>query len=189
MTSSTQSAQIAGGVWTFDQVHSLIEFAARHNEIAYVKGRFPKFAGTIDIDEQDLLKSKVNLTIDAAAVDSQAAQGRLDLINGEDVLATSAHPEITFRSKNIQQQDLTHFVVTGDLSMRGVTREVAVPIDFNGIVNTRMGTIAGFSGNLVLKMSDFGVPFAREFEPGRRVVGDDIKIELQIEAKPQQPAS
>src|SRR6266568_2599227 len=109
---TTQAAQIAGGMWTFDTNHSLIEFAARHNEIAFVKGRFRTFSGT--------------------------------------------------------------------------TKQVQVPLEFNGIVTTRMGAAAGFSGNLVLKLSDFGVPFTREFEPGRRVVGDDLKVELQIEAKPQQ---
>jgi polyisoprenoid-binding protein YceI len=68
--------------------------------------------------------------------------------------------------------------------MRGITREVQVPLSFNGIVTTRMGQAAGFSGNLTLKLSDFAVPFTREFEPGKRVVDDDLKVELQIEAKP-----
>src|SRR4030081_265313 len=145
-----QAAQIAGGTWTIDTNHSLIEFAARHNEIAYVKGRFRKFSGTIGVDEQDLLKSSVNLTIDAASVESGAVQGREDLINGEDLLDTTKFPEISFKSKSIQQKDLNNFVVTGDLSMRGVTKEVQVPIAFNGVVTTRMGPTAGFSGNLVL---------------------------------------
>ena len=77
-------------------------------------------------------------------------------------------------------------VVTGDLGLRGTTRQVQVPLTFNGVVTTRMGVAAGFSGDLTLKLSDFGVPFTREFEPGRRVVGDELKVELQIEAKPRQ---
>src|SRR6266699_923714 len=129
---TTQAAQIAGGTWTIDTNHSLIEFAARHNEIAYVKGRFRKFSGTINVDEKDL----------------------------------------------------DNYVITGDLTMRGTSKEAQVPVQFNGIVTTRMGAAAGFSGNLVLKLSDFSVPFTREFEPGRRVVGDDLKVELQVEAKP-----
>ena|SRR5579859_451316 len=185
---TTQSTQIAGGTWTIDTNHSLIEFAARHNEIAYVKGRFRKFSGTIAVDDQDLLKSSVNVAIDATSVDSQAVQGREDLINGPDMLDTAQFPEINFKSKKIQQKDLNHYVVTGDLTLRGITKEVQVPLDLNGIVTTRMGQAAGFSGNLVLKLSDFQVPFTREFEPGRRVVGDDLKVELQIEAKPQAPA-
>jgi polyisoprenoid-binding protein YceI len=70
--------------------------------------------------------------------------------------------------------------------MRGITREVQVPLAFNGVVTTRMGVSAGFSGDLTLRLSDFQVPFTREFEPGKRVVGDELKVELQIEAKPQQ---
>jgi polyisoprenoid-binding protein YceI len=186
---TTQATQIAGGTWTIDTVHSLIEFAARHNEIAYVKGRFRKFTGTINVDEQDLLKSQVDLTIDTTSVDSQAVQGREDVINGEEMLDTARYPEITFKSKNIQLKDLNHYVVTGDLTMRGITKEVQIPLDFNGVVTTRMGMAAGFSSNLVLKLSDFAVPYAREFEPGRRAIGDDLKVELQIEAKPQPPAS
>jgi polyisoprenoid-binding protein YceI len=181
---TAQAAQIAGGTWTIDTNHSLIEFAARHNEVAYVKGRFRKFSGTINVDEQDLLKSGVDLNIDAASVESQAVQGREDLINGADMLDTATYPQITFKSKGVKQQDLNNYVVTGDLSLRGISKEVQVPITLNGIVTTRMGTIAGFSGNLVIKLSDFQVPFTREFEPGRRVVGDDLKVELQIEAKP-----
>jgi polyisoprenoid-binding protein YceI len=184
---TTQAQQIGGGTWTIDPNHSLIEFAARHNEIAYVKGRFRTFSGSIDVDEQDLLKSTVNLTIDATSVDSQAVQGREDLIKGEEMLEVTKYPEITFKSKNITQQDMAHYVVTGDLTLRGVSKEVQVPVQFNGIVTTRMGMAAGFSGALRLKLSDFGVPFTREFEPGRRVVGDELKVELEIEAKPQQP--
>jgi polyisoprenoid-binding protein YceI len=189
MTSTApQAAQIGAGAWAIDPNHSLIEFAARHNEIADVKGRFRKYSGTINVNEQDLLKSTVELTIDTTSVDSQAIQGREDLIKGEEMLDVAKYPEITFKSKSIQQKDLSNYVVTGDLSMRGITKEVQVPMAFNGLVSTRMGLIAGFSGQLTLSMADFQVPFTREFEPGRRVVGDQLKIELQIEAKPAQPA-
>jgi polyisoprenoid-binding protein YceI len=185
MTTAAQAAQIAGGTWTIDTNHSLIEFAALHISIAYVKGRFRTFSGTINVDEEDLLKSSVDLVIDAKSVESQAVLGREDLINGEDMLDTTKFPEITFKSKDIQQKDANSFVVSGDLTLRGISREVQVPLTFNGVVTTRMGVSAGFSGYLTLKLSDFGVPFTREFEPGRRVVGDELKVELQIEAKPQ----
>jgi polyisoprenoid-binding protein YceI len=188
-TSAAQAAKIAGGTWTIDTNHSLIEFAALHNTIAYVKGRFRKFSGTINVNEQDLLKSSIDLTIDAKSVDSQAVQGREDLINGEEMLDTNKYPEISFKSKRIEQKDLQNFVVTGDLTLRGNTKEIKVPLSFNGIVTTRMGAAAGFSGNLTLNMDEFQVPFTREFEPGKRVVGNELKVELQIEAKPQQPAT
>jgi polyisoprenoid-binding protein YceI len=185
MTSAAQATQIGGGTWTIDTVHSLVEFAALHNTIAYVKGRFRTFSGTINVNENDLLKSSVEVTIDATSVESQAVQGREDLINGADMLDTGTYPQITFKSKSIQQKGANEFVVTGDLTMRGVTKETQVPLTFNGIVTTRMGLAAGFSGNLTLKLSDFSVPFTREFEPGKRVVADELKVELQVEAKPQ----
>ena len=186
MTTAAQSAQIAGGTWTIDTNHSLIEFAALHNTIAWVKGRFQKFSGTVNVDEKDLLKSTVDLTIDTRSVQSQAVQGREDLINGEELLDSNKYPEISFKSKQITQKAPNEFIVNGDLTLRGITKQVQVPLTFNGIVTTRMGVAAGFSGHLTLKLSDFGVPFAREFEPGKRVVGDELKVELQIEAKPQQ---
>ena len=185
MTTAAQTAQIAGGTWTIDPSHSLIEFAALHFTIAYVKGRFRQFSGTINVDEQDLLKSSIDLSIDTTSVESQAVQGREDLINGDDLLSTGTHPTITFKSKAIQQKGANDFVVSGDLTLRGTTKEVQVPMTFNGIATTRMGVVAGFSGNLTLNLDDFAVPFTREFEPGKRVVGNELKVELQIEARPK----
>src|SRR5579864_260713 len=105
MTSSpAQAARLGAGTWTIDTNHSLIEFAALHNTIAYVKGRFRQFSGTINVNEQDLLKSTIDLSIDAKSVESQAVQGREDLINGEEMLNTSQFPEITFKSKKISQK-------------------------------------------------------------------------------------
>jgi len=188
-TTSPQGTQITGGTWAIDKNHSLIEFAAKHFDIAYVKGRFKNFSGTITVDEQDLLKSQVELTIDATSLDSQAVQMREDLIKGEEMLEVDKYPEIKFRSRRIEQKDLANYVVHGDLTLRGITKEVQIPVAFGGVVSTRMGMRAGFSGSLTINKSDFNVPFNREFEPGRHVVGDDIKVELQVEAAPQQPAA
>ncbi len=187
-TTPQQAAQIAGGVWNIDQNHSLIEFAAKHFDIAYVKGRFKSFSGKINVNEQDLLQSSVELTIDASSLDSQAVQMREDLIKGEEMLEVGKYPTISFKSTKISQQGAMGFVVTGDLTMRGITKQLQIPLQFGGLVSTRMGPRAGFSGELTLNKSDFQVPFNREFEPGRAVVGDNIKIELQIEAAPAQPA-
>jgi polyisoprenoid-binding protein YceI len=185
----TMTAQIGAGVWNIDPNHSLIEFSAKHFDIAYVKGRFKGFSGTIEVNEQDLLDSKVELTIDATSLDSQAVQMREDLIKGEEMLEASKYPTITFKSTSIKGRDATHFDVTGDLTLRGITKQITIPVDFGGMVTTRMGLRAGFSGTAEVNKSDFQVPFNREFEPGRQVVGDIIKIELQIEAAPAPPPS
>jgi len=183
MTSASQ-AQISGGVWTIDPNHSLIEFSARHFDIAWVKGRFKSFSGKIDVDSQDLLKSTVELSIDASSLDSQAVQMREDLIKGEEMLEVGKYPTITFKSTRITSRDASHYDVTGDLTMRGITKSITLPIEFGGLVTTRMGPRAGFSSTLTLNKSDFQVPFNREFEPGRFVVADEIKVELQIEVAP-----
>src|SRR5438105_13694696 len=125
MTSSAaQAAQIGGGTWNIDANHSLIEFSAKHFDIAYVKGRFRKFSGTINVNEQDLLRSGVELTIDAGSVDSQAVQMREDLIKGEEMLEADKYPTISFKSTGIQQKDHNNFVVSADMTMRGVTKPV-----------------------------------------------------------------
>src|SRR5438876_8142697 len=171
-TTPQQSAQISGGVWNIDPNHSLIEFSAKHFDIAYVKGRFRGFSGKVDVDEHDLLKSTVDLSIDAASLDSQAVQMREDLITGEAMLEVGKYATITFKSTRIAQRDPTHFDVTGDLTLRGITKSISIPIEFGGVVTTRMGLRAGFSGTATLNKSDFAVPFNREFEPGRQGVGD-----------------
>jgi polyisoprenoid-binding protein YceI len=183
-TSPRDIAQIGGGTWTIDPNHSLIEFAARHFDIAHVKGRFRSFSGQVEVDQQDLLKSRVELTIDATSVESGAVQGREDLIRGEEMLEVHKYPTITFRSTRIEQSAEGRFVITGDLAMHGVTRQVQIPIEFGGFAQTRMGPRAGFSGVLILSRRDFGIAFDREFEPGRPVVSDEIKVELQIEVAP-----
>src|SRR6476619_7563181 len=104
MTTAPQ-AQIGGGVWNIDPNHSLIEFSARHFDIAYAKGRFKSFSGKIEVDEQDLLQSKVELTIDASSLDSQAVQMREDLIKGEEMLEVAKYPTITFKSTHITSRD------------------------------------------------------------------------------------
>jgi polyisoprenoid-binding protein YceI len=183
-TSPRDIGQIGGGTWTIDPNHSLIEFAARHFDIAYVKGRFRSFSGTVEVNEQDPLQSRIELTIDATSVESGAVQGREDLIKGEDMLEVQKHPTITFRSTRIEPSGDGRFLVSGDLSMHGTTRQVQIPIEFGGFAQTRMGPRAGFSGSLTLSRRDFGVAFDREFEPGRLVVSDEIKVELQIEVAP-----
>src|SRR5438270_4380196 len=115
MASTAPGAQISVGTWNIDPNHSLIEFAAKHFDIAYVKGRFKSFSGKIDVNEQDLLKSVVELTIDATSVDSQSVQMREDLIKGEEMLESSKYPTIMFRSTRIEQRGGNDFLVTGNL--------------------------------------------------------------------------
>ena len=136
------------------------------------------------MNEQDLLQSKVELTIDASSLDSQAVQMREELIKGEEMLEVAKYPTITFKSTRIVGRDATHYDVTGDLTMRGITKPITIPIEFGGLVTTRMGPRAGFSSTLTLNKSDFQVPFNREFEPGRFVIADEIKVELQLEVGP-----
>ena len=109
---------------------------------------------------------------------------REDLIKGEEMLEVAKYPTITFKSTRIASRDASHYDVTGDLTMRGVTKSITIPIEFGGLVTTRMGPRAGFSAALTLNKSDFQVPFNREFEPGRFVIADEIKVELQIEVAP-----
>lgn len=185
MVSEPQQLSLQAGTWTIDPSHSLIEFSARHFTIARVKGRFTRFSGSITVDPNDLLKSTVQLEIDATSVESQGIGPREDLIRGEELLQTDRFPTISFRSTRIAQAGPGEFLVSGDLTLHGVTRAVEIPMAFGGLVVTRMGARAGFSGAISLSRKAFAIPFDHEFQPGSPVVSDDVQIELEIEVVPQ----
>ena len=119
------------------------------------------------------------MTIDASSLDSQAVQMREDLIKGEEMLEVAKYPTITFKSTRIVGRDATHYDVTGDLTMRGITKSITIPIEFGGLVTTRMGPRAGFSRAHPQQVRLPG-PFNREFEPGRFVIADEIKCKIEV---------
>lgn len=167
----------AQDVYKIDAVHSQIGFKIRHL-VAKSSGRFTKFEGAITVDAKDMAKSKVEVTIDAASINTDN-EARDKHLRGADFFDVEKFPTITFKSTAVKEVEKGKLQVTGDLTMHGVTKSITFPITNAG---TRAGmkpgsVVAGFiDGALKLNRNDFGI----KTYPG--VLGDDVEISLDIEA-------
>ncbi|MCL4508823.1 MAG: YceI family protein [Chloroflexi bacterium] len=169
-------------VWKLDPSHTLVEFSAKHMVFTTVKGRFSGFDGTIRIDESDITRSSVDVTIDATTIDTRTEQ-RDNHLRSQDFLHVEAHPHITFKSTRIERLADDHLKVYGDLTIRGTTREVTLDTTINGRGKTPFGTtIIGFSAETSINRKDFGLNWNMALEAGGWLVGDTIKITIDAEA-------
>ncbi|GBC77504.1 Protein YceI [bacterium HR08] len=167
--------------FVIDPVHSSIEFSVRHMMVTNVRGRFREFSGTIFYDEKDITKSSVRVTIKTASIDTGNAD-RDNHLRSPDFFDAAKYPEITFASTRIEKRG-AEYVCIGTLTIRGVSREVAIPFRVLGVVrdqrgNTRLGVEAG----LTINRLDYGVSWSRALEGGGLVVGNEVKIELNVQA-------
>jgi polyisoprenoid-binding protein YceI len=172
---------MATNPWDIDVGHSAIHFWVRHMVISKVHGRFAKWAGTVNLDEQDPTRSAVDVRIDAASIDTQVADRDAHL-RSKDFLDVAAHPEITFRSKRIAR-DGAGYRVTGDLAIRGTTREVTLEAEFAGLGKDPWGNQrAGFSAKTALDRREFGLVWNAALETGGVLVGEKVEITIELEA-------
>lgn len=164
--------------WEYDASHSLIEFGSKHLGIATIKGRFTKAEVTLHIDGEDPTRSRVAVVIDATSLSSDLERRDLQL-RSEAHLDVERHPTITFASRRIDSHG-DRYVIFGDLTIRGVTREVGLETVFHGeVVDPRGLTRLGFTASTVITRADFNLPS----EPGPiPVVGEEIRIDLEVEA-------
>jgi len=180
MSATLETTGLAAGTWNIDPVHSEVGFVVRHVMVSKVKGVFSKFEGAITVDE-DPLKSKVEATIDASSIDTREAQRDAHL-RSSDFFDVETHPEIRFVSTSAARAG-DDFKVTGDLTIHGVTRPVDLALELNGVGPDPWGGLrAGFSATTEISRADFGIVFNIPLDGGGVVVGDKIKIYLEIEA-------
>ena len=167
--------------WQIDPAHSHIAFSARHLMISKVRGRFENFSGTINFDENSPTASTVNVEIDAASINTREQQ-RDDHLRSPDFLDAANHPTLTFQSKRIEQTGGDNGRLVGDLTIRGVTREVALDVEYAGQAKSPWGTTsAGFSGSTTINRRDWGLEWNQALETGGVLVGDKIKIDIELE--------
>src|SRR4051812_10020964 len=119
--------------WDFDYMHSGIDFTVRHLLVSKVRGRFAKWTGDFAFDEEDISKSKVEVSIDVASVDTNEPSRDAHLRSG-DFFDTEAHPTMTFKSRRIEPKGSDVLLVTGDLTLRGVTKEVQLHVESGGVI-------------------------------------------------------
>jgi polyisoprenoid-binding protein YceI len=168
--------------WTVDNAHSSIRFGVKHLVIAKVRGQFRKWSAELALDEADLTKSSVAVSIDTKSVDTGNAQRDAELAAGK-FFDAEQFPTMTFRSRRIEHTRDTSYRAIGDLTIRGVTKEVPVDVDLGGFVTDPWGNHrAGLSVSARVKRSDFGMTWNQALEAGGVVVGDDVEVAIDLEA-------
>lgn len=169
------------GTWTFDPAHTVIGATVRHLMAAKVRGTFKTFDGTISVND-DLEQSSVQLTIDAASIDT-GAEDRDNHLRSADFLDVENHPTIEFRSTTVRPVGGNDYEVEGELTMRGETRSVTLRVAFLGLVTDPWGNDkAIFSGSTKINREDWGLTWNQALETGGWLVGKTIDIEFDVQA-------
>jgi polyisoprenoid-binding protein YceI len=169
------------GTWNIDVSHSTVGFTARHLMVTKVRGRFTSFSGTVTVAD-DPLQSKVDASVDIASV-STGDEGRDAHLTTGDFFEIEKYPTMQFVSTGIVPKGGDDYVMNGDLTIKGVTKPVAFELEFDGVATDPWGnTKAGFSASTDVNRKDFGLDWNVALETGGVLVGDKIKIELDIQA-------
>lgn len=167
--------------WTIDAAHSHIGFSVKHLMVTTVRGQFRSYTGEIALDTTDFSKSTFRGEIDVASIDTGVGQ-RDDHLRTNDFFDAPNHPKISFTSTKIEPKGDGEFVVTGDLTIRGVTKSVPLDVEFHGVSKSPYGkTVAGFSARGTINRKDFGVNFNAILETGGVAVAEKVKLELDLE--------
>jgi len=168
------------GTWTIDPVHSEVGFSVRHMMVSKVRGRFTNFSGELFTGDNPLA-SGVTAEIDLASIDTGNGQ-RDDHIRSKDFFEVETYPTMTYRSTGLRA-DGDDYVVDGELTLKGVTKQVPLRLELGGFgPDAYGGTRAGFTATAEINRRDFGVDFNAAMETGGVVVGDKVTIQLEIEA-------
>ena len=170
------------GTYTVDPAHTRIGFVARHAMVTKVRGSFDEFAGTAVLDGANPASSRVEVTIEAASIDTRNAQ-RDEHLRGNDFLAMQEYPKITFASTGVRQAGETTFEVTGDLTIKSVTQSITIPFEFEGAAKDPFGNErVGFEGSVTINRRDYGVTWNAALEGGGVLVSDKVTLEFEISA-------
>ncbi len=168
--------------WQIDPSHSTVEFAVKHMMISSTKGRFTDFSGEINLDENDLANSTVNVNINVASIDTHDEK-RDEHLRSADFFDAENHPAMTFASKQIRPKGSDEFEVVGDLTIRGITKEVVLKAEREGVGTSPWGSeVAAYTAKTEIDRKDFGLVWNVALETGGILVGDKVKLNLEIEA-------
>ena len=176
--------------WQIDPMHSAAHFSVRHMMISNVRGEFTKLSGSAVINPSDPTKSSVEITIDADSVNTREPQ-RDGHLRSADFLDVANHPTLTFRSKRIQSLGEDNLKLTGDLTIRGVTKEVTFDVEGpTPPMKDPYGNVrAGITASAKINRKDFGLAFHALTETGGLLVGDEVKITIEAELIQQAAAA
>lgn len=182
MTTSAPAFTELTGTYELDPTHTRIGFVARHAMVTKVRGAFNDFSGTAKINGDDLSQSSANVTLKVASIDTRNAD-RDNHLRTNDFLQAEDYPEITFSSTSITQNGENDFDVTGDLTIKGTTRQVTIPLEYQGAAKDPFGNDRiGFEGSTVISRKDFGITFNVALETGGVLVSDNVTLEFEVSA-------
>lgn len=176
---------MAKTVWAIDPTHSSIDFSVKHMMIANVKGTFHTFEAKVEADPADLTTASIEFNIDVNSIDTRN-NDRDNHLRSADFFETEKFPQIQFKSTGIASKGDDEYDVTGDVTIRGITRSETFSVTFEGAGKDPWGNEkAGFSGKGKIKRSDYGLTYNAVLEAGGVLIGDEIKISLEIEGAKQ----
>jgi polyisoprenoid-binding protein YceI len=175
----------AADAYVIDAAHSTVGFSVRHLVINNIPGRFKEYSGTISYDAADITKSSVQFTAKVASIDT-GIQRRDDHLRTADFFEVAKYPELTFKSSRIEKKGKDAFVAHGTFSLKGVSKEIAIPFKIFGPINDPSKKVRiGVEASLVINRQDYGVTYSRTLEGGGLVISNDVNIHLNLEAVKQ----
>lgn len=170
------------GIWNFDPGHTRVGFSARHAMVTTVRGTFTDVQGRIELDATNISASRVEVRLKAASVNTNNEQ-RDDHLRSPDFFDVETYPEITFVSSTIDEVEENNFMVVGDLTIKDVTKQVAIPIALLGIQRDPMGNLrAGFEATRRLNRRDYGLHWNMPLDTGGLLVSEKVTLEFEISA-------
>jgi polyisoprenoid-binding protein YceI len=177
---------LAGDTYSFDKAHTNVGFQVRHI-FTNVSGKFTDFAGTIQVDRAKPESSTVEFTIQATSIDT-SDQRRDQHLRSADFFDVANNPTITFKSTSVKANGKDSWLVTGDFTMHGVTKSIVLPVTLLGEGKDPMGNEKmGLETGLTLNRKDYGLNWNRTLETGGVLVGDEVKVQIAVEANKAKP--
>jgi polyisoprenoid-binding protein YceI len=180
---------IPTGDYKIDPSHSVIGFSIRHFEISFVRGRFKDFSGMIRYDGSDVTKSTVEFTAKVESIDTGVA-GRDNHLRTADFFDVAKYPEMTFKSTKVEKRRNNAYVLHGDFTLKGVTKPISFPFMLTGGVKDNRGnTRFGVAAETKINRRDYGITWGSSMANGGLNVGNEVIIDLQLEALKAAPAT
>jgi polyisoprenoid-binding protein YceI len=179
---------MAQELWQVDGAHSAVNLAVRHMVISKVRGHFGRWSAKLQLDTAELTRSTVEVDIEAASIETGVAD-RDTHLRSPDFLDAAKYPSLRYRSRRVEATSKDRLRVVGDLTIRDVTREIVLDVEYGGQGNDPWGnTRVGFSATTSLNRKDFGLTWNQALETGGVLVADRVDIEIELQAIKQAAA-
>ncbi len=181
MTATLQPTAVGSALWQIDPAHTNVQFAVKHLMISTVKGWFSEFSGEVRVPNGDFGSASIDVTIEAASIDTRI-EARNQHLRSADFFEVERFPTLSFRSSAVERVSDDEYRVTGDLTIRDVTRPVVLAVSAEGGITDPDGAErAAFSASTKINRKDFGLTWNQALETGGVLVGEEVKISLDVQ--------